>query len=191
MKDDSAIKRCLWATQYDIYLRYHDEEWGIPCYNAQQLFTMLNLELMQAGLSWRLILEKRSTLEKKFTSFDPKKLAKFSEEKIEKLMQDPSIIRNRAKINAVIQNAKQFLVLEKQGIDFVELVWSVVNGTPIINQWKKHEEIPTKTKEADALTQLLKKHGFKFLGPTIIYSFMQAVGLVNDHLVDCFRHVTK
>lgn len=181
-----SLKRCDWATQHDIFLDYHDQEWCVPCYDAEKLYEMLCLELMQAGLSWRLILEKRSAFNKHFKNFEPAKIARFSEAKVESLLLEPSIIRNRAKINAVINNAKQFLRLEKEGIDFVALIWSVVEGVPMINKWKKQEQVPTKTKEAEKLTKLLKKHGFKFLGPTIVYSFMQAIGMVNDHLVTCF-----
>ena len=174
--------RCDWANQHEIFLSYHDEEWCVPCHDAEKLFEMLCLELMQAGLSWRLILEKREAFNKHFKNFDPRKVAGFSEVKVEKLLSEPGIIRNRAKINAVINNAKQFLRLKKEGTGFVELVWSVVDGKPVINKWKKQDQIPAKTKEAEQLTRLLKAHGFKFIGPTIAYSFMQAVGMVNDHM---------
>ncbi len=182
------MKRCDWATQYDIYLPYHDEEWGVPVYDEQRLFEFLILESMQAGLSWRLILERRPFLMKHFDNFQPEKIARYSETKYQRLLNTPEIIRNRAKIKATIHNAKRLLNLRDNGQSFSQLLWSIVDGQPIVNHYKQQSQVPASNHLSDAMTKLLKQHGFKFVGTTICYSFMQAVGMVNDHLISCFRH---
>jgi len=182
------LRRCDWANQYEIFIPYHDEEWGTPLHDDLKLFEMLCLEFMQAGLSWRLILEKRQGFNKAFHNFNPDKISKFNEKKVEQLLQNKDIIRNRAKINAAINNAKQYLTLKEQGIKFSDFLWQVVDGKPIINQWKKQQAIPAQTRKSAQLSKLLKQHQFKFIGPTTAYAFMQAVGMVNDHLISCFRY---
>ncbi len=172
--------------EYEIFIPYHDEEWGRPCFDDLKLFEMLCLEMMQAGLSWRTVLVKRQALNLNFADFQPEKIVSFSAKKIEQLMQEPAIIRHRAKINAVVNNAEKFMALKAQKIRFSDFVWSVVKHKPVINRWKTQSQVPAKTEAAEQLTALLKKQGFKFLGATTIYAFMQATGMVNDHLVDCF-----
>jgi DNA-3-methyladenine glycosylase I len=183
--------RCAWVGQDELYIDYHDNEWSKPVYNTQQLFEMLCLEGAQAGLSWITILKKRTGYRKAFANFDYKKIAKFSESKIQILRQDQSIVRNQLKIRSVITNAKALLTMEKEGIDFSKYLWSFVGGKPKINKWCNLTEVPAETKESQEMSASLKKHGFKFVGPTICYAFMQAVGMVDDHTVDCFLHNKK
>lgn len=181
------MKRCVWAGDDPLYQRYHDEEWGIPSYDDQHLFEMLILEGAQAGLSWITILRKRENYRKAFDNFDAKKMARYSEKKIEKLLLDPGIVRNRLKVKAAVTNAKLFLDIQKQQGNFSDYIWSFVGGKPIINKWKTHQDIPATTDESNAMSKDLKKRGFKFVGSTICYAYMQAVGMVDDHVVGCFR----
>jgi DNA-3-methyladenine glycosylase I len=178
--------RCSWANG-DLYIEYHDKEWGMPVHDDRHLFEMIILEGAQAGLSWITILKKRENYRRAFDHFDAKKISRYDSRKVAKLMADPGIVRNRLKINATIQNAKAFLAVQKEFGSFDEYIWQFVGGKPIENSWKKGQ-VPAKTKESDAMSKDLLKRGFKFVGSTICYAFMQAVGMVNDHAVDCFRH---
>jgi DNA-3-methyladenine glycosylase I len=180
--------RCPWCLKFDEYIRYHDEEWGRPVHDDKIHFEFLILEGAQAGLSWSTILKKREGYRKVFAGFDPVKVAKFSPSKIEKLLLDPSIIRNRLKVNAAVNNAKRFLEVQREFGSFDTYIWQFVKGKPIINKWKNNKDVPATTKESDALSSDLIKRGFKFVGSTVIYAHMQACGLVNDHLVDCWRY---
>jgi DNA-3-methyladenine glycosylase I len=182
--------RCAWCLKFDQYIQYHDEEWGKPVHDDRVHFEFLILEGAQAGLSWSTILKKREGYRKAFAEFDPVKVARFKESKIEKILTDPRIIRNRLKVYAAVNNAKRFLEVQKEFGTFNEYIWSFVGGKPIINKRKSLREVPATTKESDALSKDLIKRGFKFVGSTVIYSHMQACGLVNDHLVDCWRYKT-
>ncbi|MEP2773536.1 MAG: DNA-3-methyladenine glycosylase I [Fulvivirga sp.] len=182
-------KRCGWAEgQFDDYVKYHDEEWGVPVHDDQTHFEFLILEGAQAGLSWATILKRRSGYKKAFANFDVQKVAQFDEAKIQELLQDKGIIRNQLKVRSVVNNAQRFIEVQKEFGSFDKYIWSFVRGEPIINQWKSMSEVPATTKESDALSKDLKKRGFKFVGSTIIYAHMQACGLVNDHTTDCFRY---
>ncbi len=183
------ISRCGWAgTKHEAYIRYHDEEWGVPVHDDRKHFEFLVLEGAQAGLSWWTILSRREGYRKAFANFDPEQVARFTEKRIERLMEDPGIIRNRQKIAATVTNAKCFLaVVEEQG-SFDQYIWSFVGGRPINNRHKLLSDLPATSPESDALSKDLKRRGFKFVGSTIMYAHMQAIGLVNDHLVSCFRH---
>jgi DNA-3-methyladenine glycosylase I len=179
-------KRCGWVTNEQIYIDYHDKEWGNPVYDDQKLFEILILEGAQAGLSWITILKKRENYRQAFDGFDAQKIANYSEEKIEELMNNAGIVRNRLKINAAIQNAKAFLAIQKEFGTFAQYIWQFVGGKPVLNHWETLRDVPTSTKESDAMSKDLKKRGFTFVGTTICYSFMQATGMVNDHVKDCF-----
>ncbi|CAM3817848.1 DNA-3-methyladenine glycosylase I [Xenorhabdus thuongxuanensis] len=179
------ITRCGWVTSDPDYLAYHDNEWGIPLRDSQQLFELICLEGQQAGLSWFTILKKREGYRKCFYQFDPVKIAKMDETDVERLMKEPIIVRNRAKINAIIHNARAYLKMAEQGEEFSAFIWSFVDNSPQINHWQNLSEVPAKTITSDALAKALKKRGFKFIGSTTCYAFMQAAGLVNDHLINC------
>ena len=180
--------RCKWAGPDPLYIKYHDNEWGIPLHDDRKLFELLILEGAQAGLSWLTILKKRHNYRKAFSNFNPEIIAKFDSAIIEKLLANKGIIRNRLKIEAAIQNAKTFLNIQKQSKSFDAYIWQFTKGKTIKNAWKNQKEIPSKTKESIAMSNDLKKMGFKFAGPVICYAFMQASGMVNDHTVDCFRY---
>jgi enoyl-CoA hydratase len=182
------MKRCSWVTDDKTYREYHDKEWGVPLFDNQKLFEMLILEGTQAGLSWITILKRRRAYQLAFDGFDPGIMARWDDAKIEALMADQSIIRNRLKIEAARSNAAAYMSMMDSGEDFADFLWSFVGGTPIQNSWKDHGVIPSQTAESKAMAEKLKLKGFKFVGPTICYAFMQAVGMVNDHLVECFRH---
>ncbi len=167
---------------------YHDTEWGVPLYDDQKLFEFLVLEGFQAGLSWRTILHKRENFRRAFANFDPAKVARFNARSIERLMRDAGIIRNRQKINAALGNAKAFLKVKDEFGSFADYIWRFVDGEPIVNRWKTLKQLPAVTKEAEILSDDLKERGFRFVGPTVCYAHMQATGMVNDHLVSCFRH---
>ena len=177
--------RCSWAGDTQIYIDYHDNEWGRPVHDDIKLFEMLILEGAQAGLSWITILKKREAYRKAFDGFDPKKVALYGDAKIEELMNNKGIIRNRLKINATITNAKLFLEVEEKYGSFDKFIWSYVDNTPIIGHWESVKDIPVTTPLSDKISKDLKKMGFKFVGSTIIYSFMQAIGMVNDHITEC------
>jgi len=178
-------KRCSWCQSSSLYIDYHDNEWGVPCVDDQALFEMLNLEGAQAGLSWITILKKRETYRKAFVGFDPVRIARFSEKKVEKLMQDTGIVRNRLKINGVITNARLYNEMQKNGEGFAEYLWSFVDHKPLQGKARSMQDVPVTTAESDALSKALKRRGFKFIGSTICYAFMQATGMVNDHIVSC------
>ncbi len=179
--------RCRWVNSDPIYIDYHDNEWGVPVYDAQILFEFLQLEGMQAGLSWYTILQKRAGIKKAFAGFNAKKIIKFTAADIAKLLENPGIIRNRLKINAVINNAQKFLDMENNGHSFSDFLWQHVNFKPIKNQRRDASDVLTFSDESIALSKSLKAHGFKFIGPTICYAFMQAVGMIDDHERGCFR----
>lgn len=185
----SNINRCRWAEgQFDEYIRYHDEEWGVPVHDDRTHFEFLILEGAQAGLSWSTILKRRDGYRQSFANFDPKKVAKFDEEKIQELLQFEGIIRNKLKVRSAVTNAQIFLKIQEEFGSFDTYVWQFVDGKPIVNHWTDMSRVPATTKESDALSKDLKKRGFKFVGSTIMYAYMQACGLVNDHTVDCFRY---
>ncbi|HFD2553540.1 TPA: DNA-3-methyladenine glycosylase I [Escherichia coli] len=179
------MERCGWVSQDPLYIAYHDNEWGVPETDSKKLFEMICLEGQQAGLSWITVLKKRENYRACFHQFDPVKVAAMQEEDVERLVQDAGIIRHRGKIQAIIDNARAYLQMEQNGEPFVDFVWSFVNHQPQVTQATTLSEIPTSTSASDALSKALKKRGFKFVGTTICYSFMQACGLVNDHVVGC------
>ncbi len=179
--------RCQWARS-PIEIEYHDTQWGVPNHGEHHIFEMLTLEGAQAGLSWETILKKRAGYRKLFKNFDPKKVARFTDADFERLMHDPSIVRNKLKIESTINNASAILDLYKAGTTLSAFVWSFVDHTPITNHYKTLAELPAQTETSKALSKALKKAGFRFVGPTTMYAMMQAIGMVNDHTTDCFRH---
>jgi DNA-3-methyladenine glycosylase I len=181
------MKRCQWAGTDPVYVAYHDKEWGLPVHNDRKLFEMLILEGAQAGLSWITILKKRTHYRRAFSNFDPVKVAQYDRKKFRELMDNPGIVRNRLKIESTISNAKSFLEIRKEFGAFDRYIWRFVDGNPIINKRKSMAEIPAKSAESDAMSKDLKRRGFRFVGSTICYAFMQAIGMVNDHEVGCFR----
>jgi DNA-3-methyladenine glycosylase I len=183
----SEPTRCHWA-QSPLGIEYHDREWGVPVHDDVVFFEFITLEGAQAGLSWETILRKREAYRKAFAGFDPARVARFTPAKAERLLADPGIIRNRLKIESTIKNAKAFLAVQKEFGSFDAYVWQFVGGKPRVNGWKSMKDVPPRTAESDALSRDLLKRGFKFVGSTICYAFMQATGLVNDHTVDCFRY---
>lgn len=182
--------RCPWPGDIPVYVEYHDHEWGRPVHDDRKLFEMLILEGMQAGLSWITVLKKREAYRRAFDGFDPEKIARYDEAKIQELMADPGIIRNRLKIRAAVTNAKAFLEAVRKHGSFDRMIWAYVDNTPIVGHWSRLEEVPATTPLSDRISGDLKKMGFKFVGSTIVYSFMQAVGMVNDHLSCCFCRET-
>lgn len=180
--------RCGWCGKEPLYVAYHDEEWGVPVYNDRTLFEFITLEGAQAGLSWSMILKKREGYRQAFDGFDVEKIARYGGAKISALLSDPGIVRNQLKIGSTVTNAQAFLSIQDEWGGFSDYIWSFVEGRPIQNAWQSLSEIPAKTPLAEALSKDLKKRGFRFVGPTIIYAHMQATGMVNDHLVDCFRY---
>ena len=185
----AELKRCGWVTNtFEEYIKYHDEEWGKPIHDDQIHFEFLILESAQAGLSWSTVLRKRDGYRKAFADFDVAKVAKYDDAKIEELVQNPEIVRNRMKIVAAVNNAKRFIEVQKEFGSFDKYIWGFVNHQVIVNKWTNYKDAPATTAESDALAKDLKKRGFKFLGSTTIYAHMQAVGMINDHTVDCFRY---
>ena len=180
--------RCAWCLKFDQYIEYHDNEWGTPVHDDRIHFEFLILEGAQAGLSWSTILKKRDGYRKAFAEFDPVKVARFTEKKLEKILLNPGIVRNRLKVYSAVNNAKRFLEIQKEFGSFDRYIWNFVQGKPIVNSPRSLSQIRPTTKESDALSKDLIKRGFKFVGSTVIYAHMQACGLVNDHLVDCFRY---
>ncbi|MEZ5508947.1 MAG: DNA-3-methyladenine glycosylase I [Gammaproteobacteria bacterium] len=180
--------RCQWCGDDPLYMQYHDEEWGVPLWDDQQLFEFLILEGAQAGLSWITILRKRENYRAAFDNFDPHKMARYTPARIEKLLLNPGIVRNRLKVESAVRNARAYLnILEKQD-SFADYLWQFVDGTPIQNRWNSLKEVPASTPQSDRMSKVLKKDGFNFVGSTICYAHMQATGMVNDHTSDCFRH---
>ena len=180
--------RCEWCGEDPLYVAYHDEDWGVPVHDDRTFFEFLILEGAQAGLSWITILKKREGYRKLFADFDPVRVARFRPQRIEKLLQDPGIVRNRLKVESAVSTAKAFLAVQKELGSFDAYIWQFVGGEPKKNAWKSLREIPARTPESDAMSKDLKKRGFRFVGSTICYAFMQATGMVNDHVVDCFRY---
>lgn len=181
-------KRCGWCVGDSLYESYHDNEWGVPLYDDHSLFEFLILETFQAGLSWITVLRKRENFRKAFDNFDYQKMANYSTEKIQELMQDAGLIRNRQKIQAAVSNAQAFIMVQKEFGSFSKYIWSFVNGKPLQNNLKNYKEAPATTELSIAISKDLKKKGFKFVGPTVVYAHMQATGMVNDHQIDCFRY---
>ena len=180
--------RCPWPANDPLYIKYHDKEWGVPVHNDKKLFEFLLLEGFQAGLSWRTILYKRQNFRKAFDNFDFNKVAKYDKRKINSLMKDSGIIRNQLKINSAVSNAKAFIAVRKEFGTFDKYIWGFVNGKPIKNKFKSLKELPARTELSDSISKELKQRGFNFVGSTIIYAHMQATGMVNDHLMECFRY---
>ncbi|MGA2308569.1 MAG: DNA-3-methyladenine glycosylase I [Candidatus Bathyarchaeia archaeon] len=183
----SKLKRC-WNTDNPLYIKYHDEEWGVPVHDDRTLFEFLTLEGFQAGLTWELILKRREALRKAFDNFNPEKIARYNDEDVKRLMANPNVIRNRAKILATIDNAIRLKEVQKEFGSFDAFVWKFVQGKTLNNAFTDFSNMPAETEESKTMSKEMKKRGFKFVGPTICYAFMQAVGLVNDHLIDCFRY---
>ncbi len=183
-----TIKRCSWAGSDPVMVDYHDREWGVPVHDDTELYEFLLLEGAQAGLSWATILNRREGYRKAFENFDVQKVALFSEDDLERLIQNPGVIRNRLKINSAINNARLFIKIQEEYGSFDQYIWGFINYQPIINRFKKLADIPASTELSTTISKALKKRGFNFVGPTICYAFMQAVGMVNDHILDCFRY---
>lgn len=181
-------QRCFWVSDDPLYIEYHDTEWGVPVYEDDKLFEFLILETFQAGLSWITILKKRENFREAFDDFDYQKIANYSEDKYEELLQNEGIIRNKLKIKATITNAQLFMKVQEEFGSFSKYIWSFVDGNPIKNKFSKREEVPATTELSDAISKDMKKRGFKFVGSTVIYAHMQATGMVNDHTTDCFRY---
>lgn len=183
------MQRCAWVNLNEpIYMHYHDKEWGVPNRQDQHLFEMLNLEGAQAGLNWITVLKKRDNYRIAFDNFDALKIASYGDQKIAELMANPGIIRNRLKVNATVQNARAYLKVQEEFGSFNQYIWSFVGGEPKVNHWSGLGQVPAETVESSVMSKDLLKRGFKFVGPTICYAFMQACGMVNDHTVECFRH---
>ena len=182
------MTRCSWCENNELYVKYHDEEWGVPVHEDKKHFEFLILEVAQAGLNWLIVLRKRENYRKAYDNFDPVKIAKYDDKKINQLMNDPGIIRNQRKIEASVNNAKRFLDIQERFGSFDSYIWSFVDNKPVINSWRSDSEIPSTTELSDMISNDLKKRGFKFIGSTIIYAHMQAIGIVNDHIVNCFRY---
>ena len=182
-----ARTRCGWVNEDPLYVAYHDEEWGVPVRDDRLLFEMLVLDGAQAGLSWYTILKKREAYRRAFDGFDPERIARYGEKEIELLLQDTGIVRNRLKVQAAIGNARAWLDLRESGVDFSDFLWEFTGGVTIVNAWRRIEDVPATTPASEAMSKALKRRGFRFVGPTICYAFMQAAGMVNDHLTSCFR----
>ena len=179
--------RCGWVTEDPLYVAYHDEEWGVPIRDDRRLFEMLILEGAQAGLSWYTILKKREAYRRAFDGFDPERIARYDQTKIASLLEDPGIVRNRLKIHAAIGNARAWLEMRASGVRVSDVLWELAGDAPVVNAWRRPEDVPAATPISQAMSRELKRHGFRFVGPTICYAFMQAVGMVNDHVTSCFR----
>ena len=188
MKEPATIQRCEWSKRDELMREYHDREWGTPVHDDRKLFEFLLLEGAQAGLSWLTILRRRENYQKAFDGFAVEKIARYTARKKTALLEDTGIIRNRLKIESAVNNARLFLKIQEEYGSFDVYIWQFVQGAPIVNAWRSLREIPPKTKESEALSRDLQKRGFQFVGPTICYALMQAVGMVNDHTVDCFRY---
>ena len=182
------VMRCPWAGNDDDYIAYHDVEWGVPVHDDRRLFEFLILEGAQAGLSWQTILRKRENYRRAFDAFDPAVIASYDEKRIGELLSNPGLVRNRLKINSAVRNAREFVKVQEEFGSFDRYIWGFVGGRQIVNRWESLRQIPAETLESRAVSKELKKRGFSFVGPTIIYAYMQAVGMINDHLVSCFRH---
>ncbi len=184
----NEVQRCGWSSRNDLMIRYHDTEWGVPLHDSLKLFEFFVLDAFQAGLNWEIILKKRENFREAFDGFDPERIVAWDDAKRAALLENSGIIRNRAKIDATRRNADAFLRLRDRGLDFSGYLWQFTGGKPKVNHWKTLKDIPVSTPESDAMSKALKKDGFSFVGTTICYAFMQAAGMVNDHLVSCFRY---
>lgn len=180
--------RCSWAGSDPLYVDYHDREWGVPLHDERRLFEMLTLEGAQAGLSWITILRKRENYRKAFGGFDPAAVARLNRRSVERLLRDPGIVRNRAKVESTIGNARAFLEIQAEHGSFARYLWGFVDGRPLVNRWRRMADVPASTPLSETMSKELKRRGMRFVGPTICYAYMQSVGLVNDHVTDCFRH---
>jgi DNA-3-methyladenine glycosylase I len=189
LNEDKMQKRCEWAGSDPLYIEYHDNEWGVPVHDDRKIFEMLVLEGAQAGLNWLTVLRKRENYRKAFDNFDPRKVAQYDSKKLQELLANEGIIRNNLKIHSAIQNARAFLEVQKEFGSFDAYIWQFVGGRPIRNSWKSLSELPAQTAESEAMSKDLKRRGFGFVGPTICYAHMQATGMVNDHVVTCFRYI--
>jgi DNA-3-methyladenine glycosylase I len=187
-KRTKALVRCAWPGEDPLYVRYHDEEWGVPLHDERALFEFLVLEGAQAGLSWITVLRKREAYREAFAGFDPTKVARFDRRKVESLLRNEGIIRNRQKVESAVTNAKAFLEIQAEHGSFDAYIWDFVNGRPVQNRWKEMRDLPAETELSQAISKDLRRRGFRFVGPTIGYAHMQATGMVNDHVVGCFRH---
>jgi DNA-3-methyladenine glycosylase I len=183
--------RCEWVTTEAVYINYHDDEWGVPTHDDRELFEMLSLEGAQAGLSWITILKRREEYREAFDQFNPNIISEYNEDEINELLENPGIIRNKLKVRSVITNARAFLRVQHEFGSFDTYIWQFVNGEQIVNDWLKHDDVPAKTEASERMSKDLKKRGFKFVGPTICYAFMQATGMVNDHTKGCFKYHTQ
>src|ERR1700736_3315460 len=188
MPRTSKLSRCTWVTDDQLVVRYHDKEWGVPVRNDRHLFALIILEGAQAGLNWLTILRRREAYREAFADFDAERIARFNDRKITALMRDERIIRNRRKIESAVNNARAYLSLREQGETLSNFMWRFVDGTPVVNRWKLVTQIPAATPDSDAMSKAMKQAGFTFFGTTICYAHMQSAGMVNDHLVSCFRH---
>lgn len=188
MSVQDGLKRCDWCGEDPLYVAYHDQEWGVPVRDDQTLFEFLLLETFQAGLSWITILRKRENFREAFDQFDYRKIANYKQDKIDQLLSNPGIIRNKLKVRSAVTNAQAFMEIQKEFGSFSEYFWRFSDGQPIINYFKTMKEVPANTPLSDTISKDLKKRGFKFVGTTVVYAHMQATGMVNDHLIDCFRH---
>ena len=182
------VTRCSWCGDDDLYVRYHDEEWGVPLRDDRALFEFLVLEGAQAGLAWITVLRKREGYRAAFDNFEPGKVARYSDRQLRRLLEDPRIIRNRSKVFSARQNARAFLSVQEEWGSFADYIWHFVDGRPVQNRWRRMADVPARSPLSDRISKDLKGRGFTFVGPTIVYAHMQATGMVNDHLVDCFRH---
>lgn len=182
------ISRCSWAGNDPEYIAYHDKEWGVPVHEERLLFEFLVLEGAQAGLSWQTILRKRSNYRQAFAGFDPSIVAYYNDEKIQELLSNPGLVRNRLKINSAVRNARAFVSIQDEFGSYDRYIWGFIGGRPIVNKWESLRQVPAETAESRDISRDLKNRGFSFVGPTIVYAYMQAVGMVNDHLLSCFRH---
>ena len=182
------LTRCPWPSNDPLMIAYHDNEWGIPLHDDRKLFEFMVLDCFQAGLSWRTVLHKRENFRLALDNFDYRKIAEYDQKKIDSLLQDSGIIRNKAKINGTIQNARSFLLVQKEFGSFDQYIWKFTNGQPVLNKWQNLNELPTRSELSDQISKDLVQRGFKFVGSTICYAFIQAIGMVNDHLVNCFRY---
>jgi DNA-3-methyladenine glycosylase I len=181
-------ERCPWPGNDELMIRYHDTEWGVPLHDDRKLFEFLVLDAFQAGLSWSIVLKKRENFRRAFDNFDPPKISRYTKKKMESLLKNDGIIRNRLKIEATVSNARAFLDIKKEFGSFDKYIWQFVNGKPIVSKWKTLRQIPASSPESDTMSKDLKSRGFRFVGTTICYAFMQAAGMVNDHIVSCFRY---
>jgi DNA-3-methyladenine glycosylase I len=188
MSPQKPVSRCAWSLGSPRYIAYHDHEWGVPVHDDRKLFEFIVLEGAQAGLSWSTVLNKRENYRKAFDGFDPKKVARYTPKRVEKLLRNAGIIRNRLKVESAISNARAFLAVQQEFGSFDRYIWGFVNGKPVQNRWKTLKQIPARTPLSDRISKDLKKRGFRFVGSTIVYAHMQATGMVNDHLVNCFRY---